>query len=66
MTHVSEEQQLLLTIPQVCDMLQVGRTTVYRFIGDGRIRVVHLGRSVRVRADDVRVLVEELTESQAD
>lgn len=46
-------QQRLLTIPQVAERLNIGRSTVYQLIAGGQIPVVHVGRSARVRTDAI-------------
>lgn len=55
----------LLTIDQVCDRLQVSEATVRRLVRDGDLKVVRIGRAIRVRPEDLddfileRVTVEE-------
>lgn len=39
---------LLLTIPQVVQTTNLSRATIYRAIARGDLRVVHIGRAVRV------------------
>ena len=51
----------LLTIPDAARVLSIGRSTLYELIADGRIEVVHIGRSVRVKASDLVAFVEGLT-----
>ena len=55
---------LLLTIPQAAAVLAVGRTTVYELIGAGDLEAVHIGRSVRVPVDALRVFVDRQRVSQ--
>src|SRR5579871_1100229 len=38
----------LLTIPEAARVLSIGRSTLYELIADGRVSVVHIGRSARV------------------
>lgn len=40
--------RLLITIAQVQDELQVGRTTIYRMIQTEELTTVRIGRSVRI------------------
>ena len=49
---------LLLKIPDVCDLLALGRSTVYLLIADGELDAVHIGRSVRITAESTRAFVE--------
>jgi excisionase family DNA binding protein len=56
--------RLLLTVAQVGEALQVGRTTVYRLIQAGELATVHVGRAVRVpRASVEAWLGRQLAES---
>ena len=41
-------EPLMLSIPQVCKSLSLGRTKVYELIDYDDLPVVHFGRSVRV------------------
>jgi excisionase family DNA binding protein len=43
----------LLTIADVVDRCQVSARSVRRWIGDGRLRAIRLGRSVRIRECDL-------------
>ena len=55
---------LLLTIPQAAAVLAVGRTTVYELIGAGDLEAVHIGRSVRVPVEALRLFVYRQRVSQ--
>lgn len=48
----------LLRIEEVADLCAVKKGTVYRWIADGRLHVVRIGRTVRVRPDDIRSIAE--------
>ena len=50
---------LLLTIPEAAQVLAVGRTTMYELIGTGEIRLVRIGRSVRVSIATLEDFVAE-------
>ena len=52
--------RLLLTTEEAADMLNLGRTTVYRLLRDGALRAVHIGRSTRVPHDELVRYVEAL------
>ena len=54
-------EKLLLKIPEVCAITQLGRSTVYGLLDrpDGFI-TVRIGRAVRIPADSVRQWVERL------
>ena len=42
-----------MTVNEVADLLRVSRMTVYRLIKDGSIAALRVGRSYRLREDDV-------------
>jgi excisionase family DNA binding protein len=42
---------MLLTIKDVQDATQLGRTKIYELMRDGELPFIKLGRSVRVRRD---------------
>ena len=52
---------LLLTIPETCESLQISRMAVYRLLESGDLRRVKIGRSVRIRVEDVLALIERET-----
>jgi excisionase family DNA binding protein len=43
----------LLTVNEVADLLRVSRMTVYRLIKEGQMGALRVGRSYRLREDDV-------------
>jgi excisionase family DNA binding protein len=47
------DERILLTIMQTAHRLNVGRTTVFGLIRDGQLRVVRIGRAVRIPVSDV-------------
>ncbi len=50
----------LLSIPEVCQELGMGKSWVYRRLKSGEIPSVKLGRSIKVKGEDL----EEYLESQ--
>jgi excisionase family DNA binding protein len=52
-TKRSFTEARLLTVNEVADLLRVSRMTVYRLIKDGSIAALRVGRSYRLREDDV-------------
>jgi excisionase family DNA binding protein len=51
--------EILLKIPQVCDLTQLGRSTIYQLLDrPGGLATVRIGRAVRVHIDEVRRWVE--------
>lgn len=53
MTKRSFTEARLLTVNEVADLLRVSRMTVYRLIKEGDIAALRVGRSYRLREDDV-------------
>jgi excisionase family DNA binding protein len=49
----------LLSIPQVCQRLAMGKSWVYRRIHEGEIPSVRLGRTIKVRRADLENFVDE-------
>ena len=46
-------QARLLTVNEVAYLLRVSRMTVYRLIKEGQLKALRVGRSYRLREDDV-------------
>jgi putative molybdopterin biosynthesis protein len=55
--HNSSVQRRGYSIREVAEMLGISRRTVYHLISDGDVRTFRVGRSVRIRADDLDRLV---------
>jgi len=49
----------LLTTENVADLLQVDVETVRRYIREGKLRAIKLGREYRVRREDFEEFLEE-------
>jgi len=49
----------LLSIPQVCQRLDMGKSWVYRRIHEGEIPSVKLGRTIKVRRPDLENYLEK-------
>jgi excisionase family DNA binding protein len=56
----AEPRPALLTVKQAARVLNLGRSTVYQLIADGRLEVVHIGRSTRVPTDAISRLIGAL------
>ena len=70
MTHTHSFEQTpaknLLRVEEAAELLSLGRSKVYELIRDGRLPVVHIGRSARVPARAVNDFVEALIAEAAD
>ncbi len=51
----------LLKVPEAAEMLALSQKTVWQWIGERRIGVVRLGRSVRIPVSEIERLLEEGT-----
>jgi excisionase family DNA binding protein len=58
--RAAELRPALLTVKQAARVLSLGRSTVYELIADGRLEVVHIGRSTRVPTDAIARLIAKL------
>ena len=54
----------LLTVAEVAEMLRVSKMTVYRLVKSGELRALQIGKSYRLREDDVDAyLADRYTEA---
>jgi excisionase family DNA binding protein len=59
-----EGRARFVTVAEVADLLRVSNMTVYRLIQAGSLPAVRVGRSYRIREDDVdRYLAGQFTEA---
>jgi excisionase family DNA binding protein len=49
--------KLLVNIMEAASLLSVGRSTIYKLMNAGDLRVVKLGCSARITMDSIRALV---------
>ena len=49
----SQARARLLTVSEVADHLRVSTMTVYRLIKSGELRAVRVGKSYRLREEDI-------------
>ncbi|MCC7019557.1 MAG: helix-turn-helix domain-containing protein [Ardenticatenales bacterium] len=52
----------LLTIKDVQEITQLGRTTIYELMRDGRLPYLKIGRSVRIRREALEAWLAETEE----
>jgi len=59
--HRSQERGALqlLSVHEVCQQLGMGKSWVYRRLGSGEIPSVKLGRSIKIRRDDLEAYLEQ-------
>ncbi len=53
----SQARARFLTVNEVADLLRVSSMTVYRLIKGGDLRAVRVGKSFRLREDDVDAFI---------
>jgi excisionase family DNA binding protein len=56
---------LLLRVPRACELLAIGRSTLYVLMSNGELDVVHIGRSVRITTASALRYVERQLERAA-
>lgn len=66
MDHDLPSAALLLRVPQACELLQIGRSTLYVLMSNGDLDVVHIGRSVRITTASALRYVERQLNRTAD
>ena len=68
MERFKETQQppLLLTVPQVARMLNIGCTKVRMLLSSGALPMVHIGRSVRIPAASLRAWIKQCEQREAE
>ena len=58
----NESRSRFVTVAEVADQLRVSNMTVYRLIQSGQLPATRVGRSYRIREEDVdRYLAEQYT-----
>ena len=57
-------ERLLLTIPEACERLGIGRSLAYTFIARGQLPSITLGRARRIPVSALQEFVERLTAEQ--
>ena len=53
-------EQQLLTVRDVCALYSIGRTTLYREVAAGRLRLRKMGTATRIAREDVEAWVASL------
>lgn len=53
----------ILTVAEVCDILQVSRTTVYRIIKEKELKAIKIRKTVRVKESDLEEYLSSYEEA---
>jgi excisionase family DNA binding protein len=59
MTTTPAADKQLLTLEDACERLQVSEATIRRLVKDGELRVVRIGRAIRVRPEDLDAFIRD-------
>lgn len=60
----ANESDVLMTPKEVATRLRVGRSAVYEWLASGRLPHYRLGRTIRIRREDVDQLLESSREER--
>ena len=52
-----EDKKVMLTIPEVCEILRISRTKAYELAKNGNIPTFKIGRSIRIPAESLNTLI---------
>jgi excisionase family DNA binding protein len=58
------DRQLVLSIPEACQALGIGETTLRQLIGRGQLPVLRLGRRVLIPRSGIEAMVAEAASAQ--
>lgn len=61
MAMVADMDRQLLTPEQVADYMQVDRTTVYRYIRDGKLSAFRIGRNYRILPESLDLMMKAIS-----
>lgn len=50
---------MLYTLQEVSRLLKVSERTLYRWIKDGKLKAVKVGRHWRIKEEDLKALIEQ-------
>ena len=62
--HVGAARRLLVSPEEAASMLSVARSTVYVLIASGELPSVKIGKSRRLRVEDIEEYVDRLASAQ--
>jgi len=49
----------LLSVPEVCNILKLPKRSVYRLLKTKRLRMLRIGRLIRITADDLAEFIRD-------
>lgn len=59
--NVTPDKKLLFRVSRAAELLDMSRAQLYKMIGEGTVRSVRVGHSVRIPAEVVEALAEKGT-----
>lgn len=63
---IDASEPILLTVEDVQEQIQLGRTKIYELIRDGVLPVVRIGRAVRIRREALERWLNEVEVQSTD
>ena len=54
-----DELPLVLSVPQVAEILEIGRNTAYDLVRCGEIRSIRIGRQIKIPKDALNELLQK-------
>lgn len=51
--------KLMLSVPQACEAMEVGKTRLYELIASGSLPVIRWGRNIRIPVKEIEKWIEE-------
>ncbi|WP_024288433.1 AlpA family transcriptional regulator [Cellulomonas sp. KRMCY2] len=61
---VTPDDRLLLSIPEAAHRIGISRSQMYNLIAAGRVPVVHIGRSAKIRVEALTAFVQSLPQAR--
>jgi excisionase family DNA binding protein len=65
-TGMMPASERLLTLKNVCERLQISSVTGWRLYSERGLKVIRIGRAIRVRESDLEVWLEKNTSGGGD
>ncbi|MEY9887499.1 excisionase family DNA binding protein [Catenulispora sp. MAP5-51] len=66
LTNTSSTEPLVYTIYEAASALRISRTKIYELLDSGEIDSIHIGRSRKIPADELRAYIDRLRGKEED
>lgn len=60
MATTNSTEQLLYSVQDVAALLSMSPTNIYRLVNAGTIPIIRIGKSIRIKRDDLEAWVESM------